>query len=104
MNVADKMLLPIDSYTYLSPAWGTTSWLDHVVCTDDALQCIHNMVILHDCIFSDHFPLSFKFNVDVLPVCLDESNNMIKPRVNWNKLSLHDIERLASELAANSIA
>ena len=31
--MVDKTILPADTYTYVSSAWGTTSWLDHVVCS-----------------------------------------------------------------------
>ena len=38
-DIVDKTILPADTYTYVSSAWGTTSWLDHVVCTSDAKDC-----------------------------------------------------------------
>ena len=39
-DIVDKTIPPADTYTYVSSAWGTTSWLDHVVCTSDAKDCI----------------------------------------------------------------
>ena len=30
LSIYDKDGIPIDTYTYVSSAWGTTSWLDHV--------------------------------------------------------------------------
>ena len=33
--LSSKVLLPVDSYTYTSEAWHTTSWLDHCVSTAD---------------------------------------------------------------------
>ena len=90
--LADKCSLPADSYTYLSPAWGTTSWLDHIMCTHDALSSITNISVVHDCIISDHFPLSFNFNMDIVPVCMKHVNNDISCKINWDKLSLNQIE------------
>lgn len=37
LNLSSKMLLPVDSYTYSSEIWRTTSWLDH--CTSDVHDC-----------------------------------------------------------------
>ena len=41
--MVDKNNLPTDSFTYISPAWGSTSWIDHIVCTSDASLCISNI-------------------------------------------------------------
>lgn len=35
--LSSKVLLPDSSYTYISEAWHTTSWLDHCICTADSL-------------------------------------------------------------------
>ena len=32
-SIADKDYIFLQRRTYVSPAWGTTSWLDHVICT-----------------------------------------------------------------------
>lgn len=34
--LSTKELLPVDSYTHVSEAWHTTSWLDHCISTADA--------------------------------------------------------------------
>ena len=46
LSIYDKDNLPIDTYTYVSSAWGTTSWLDHVICTSDSNDCINNICVL----------------------------------------------------------
>ena len=56
-TIADKEYLPADTYTYVSSAWGTTSWLDHIVCTADAMSCVSKMDILYSCIHSVLFCL-----------------------------------------------
>ena len=47
-SIADKDYLPAETYTYVSPAWGTTSWLDHVICTADARGCVTDMTVLYE--------------------------------------------------------
>ena len=59
--IADKQLLPSTSHTYVSPAWGTASWLDHVVCSSDALECISDLKINYNFVKSDHLPVMFFF-------------------------------------------
>ena len=62
-SIHDKDNLLIDTYTYVNSAWGTTSWLDHVMCTSDANDCITNISVLYGCIKSDHHPVSFSTNI-----------------------------------------
>lgn len=35
--------LPAGSYTYVSEAWNTSSWLDHVICTADAHESLEKV-------------------------------------------------------------
>ena len=62
------------------------------MCTHDALSSITNISVVHDCIISDHFPLSFNFNMDIVSVCMKHVNNDISCKINWDKLSLNQIE------------
>ena len=66
-SIADKDYLPAETYTYVSPAWGTTSWLDHVICTADARGCVTDMTVLYECICSDHHPLLFSIDFGTVP-------------------------------------
>ena len=66
-SIVDKGYLPAETYTYVSSAWGTTSWLDHVICTADARGCVTDMTVLYDCICSDHHPLLFSIDFDTVP-------------------------------------
>ena len=87
-TIADKEYLPVDSYTYVSSAWGTTSWLDHIVCTADAMSCVSKMEIVYSCIHSDHHPVLFCLDCDIVPECntSDEAGNTSKLKVHWNNL------------------
>ena len=66
-KLASRLLLPDDTYTYISDAWGTTSWLDHCVATDDGLNIIGDMRVLYGDSTSDHIPLAFDVNVSLAP-------------------------------------
>ena len=65
-DIVDKTILPADTYTYVSSAWGTTSWLDHVLCTSDAKDCTTHIEVMYDCIFSDHHPVLVKADLNIL--------------------------------------
>ena len=56
LHILDQMFLNTDTYTYVSSAWGTTSWIDHIICTSDAVSCFSEVQILYHCIGSDHHP------------------------------------------------
>ena len=43
IDIVDHATLPNDRYTYTSYSWGTTSWLDHVLCTADAKLCTNSL-------------------------------------------------------------
>ena len=52
--LSSRELLPAESYTHISEAWHTTSWLDHCLSTADAhaslahmeISCIHLITFL----------------------------------------------------------
>ena len=78
-TIADKEYLPADTYSYVSSAWGTTSWLDHIVCTADAMSCVSKMEILYNCIHSDHHPVLFRLDCDVVPeynTCAEQGSTL----------------------------
>ena len=66
-KLASRLLLPDDTYTYISDAWGTTSLLDHCVATDEGLNTIGDMRVLYGDSTSDHIPLAFDVNVSLAP-------------------------------------
>ena len=86
--VAD-LILPQDSFTFLSGAHDSTSWIDHVLISrQELISSIE--VRYHDNIF-DHFPLSFQLTFDTS--LLEVVNEQIDTEkfVNWNRLSHTDI-------------
>ena len=56
--LSSKLRLPNDSYTYISEACHSTSWLDHCLCTVDAHDSIVIMKIEYDLATTDHNTLS----------------------------------------------
>ena len=90
-SIADKDYLPAETYTYVSPAWGTTSWLDHVICTADARGCVTDMTVLYECICSDHHPLLFSIDFGTVPAYDVGGTGENKRVVHWDNLRPCDI-------------
>ena len=59
-------------FTHVSDAHGTTSWLDHVLCSQDMQTKLHSIAILDFMLpSSDHVPLSFVFDFNSSPTFND---------------------------------
>ena len=94
--------LPADTFTYLSPAHNTTSWLDHVLATHDL--DVSNLRVQYDKAIFDHFPVAFNLNVK----CNSSSINSGCQKyvsggfVKWETVNRHDyvnnVESLISSL------
>ena len=88
--LSSKMLLPTDSYTYISEAWHTTSWLDHCICTADAHNCLVEAEILYKLTVVDHIPVSITLDLESLPE-LTSSDKQDCGKIDWAKLSEYDL-------------
>ena len=81
------LILPLDSFTYLSPAH-TTSWLDHVLSSGDVV--IRDLQIRYDLAIFDHFPIVFKLDISGYSVEADSGDNndgnFISKFVDWNNV------------------
>lgn len=64
MICIDSVRLPPDTYTYVSNAHGTTSWLDHCVVSTAASRHITSMSVKYDYVISDHKPLSLTMDIN----------------------------------------
>ncbi|XP_052751474.1 uncharacterized protein LOC128200826 [Galleria mellonella] len=62
----EKLGLNSDSYTFISDAHGTKSWLDHILVTQASWKSITEINILYDIYWSDHFPIQIKCNINIL--------------------------------------
>ncbi len=70
---------------------GTTSWLDHAVCTYDDKDSTTHVEVMYDCIVSDHHPVLIKADLNILAEVEQEHSNYLKRHVNWEKLPLNVI-------------
>ena len=83
-----------NSFTFLSSAHQSMSWLDHVICTRSSHSLLSHCQVLYDIISSDHFPLSFQVAVSVnINSRADTAgperrdNNISSTHVKWDTLS-----------------
>jgi len=89
--------LPVDSYTFVSDAWHTTSWLDHCIGPRLLLGLVDHCKILYDSYNSDHYPLmvsvlmpdcnSVPSSADCDELCISYCNKL--PKIVLNKISQH---------------
>ena len=95
LTVVDASQLPSTSFTYLSAAHDTTSWLDHVLCNDSTLSAINNLHIRYDLALYDHIPVCFSIDMKPNIAALNGKvqNECIpqKPNVNWAKATSNNI-------------
>lgn len=94
---SSKHFLPNDSFTYVSEAWGTPSWLDHCISSTDGFNAIANMNILKDFILSDHFPLMVNFKINYIPEIGKQATVSPKKLVNWAKVKTDEKEKYRQE-------
>ena len=67
--------IPDNSFTYVSEAWGSTSWLDHCFATKDGDNIITSTSVDYDCNLSDHFPLNINVCCHLAPKLEERCSN-----------------------------
>ena len=96
--------LPSDTYTYVSERWGSTSWLDHCICTKNISDNINNFEVLYNTSTFDHIPI--KFNVEYfnppgayLTNGEGDDNECFNPSVHvkWENLTTNELVRYYNE-------
>lgn len=98
--ISSKVLLPSDSYKYISEAWHSTSWLDHCLCTVDAHDSITEIRIDYDKATADHIPFCMVLNTDSLPVLLPVDNGVDVGQIEWSKLTQKELSKYVDHSAA----
>ena len=103
MVIADSYILCNKSYTFVSSAHNTVSWLDHVVTTKPGCDLINNMCIKYDYVSSDHLPLMMQLGVSCVQV-IEHEEFIYKPHIDWSsvdKLSRDTYSSNTAELLSN---
>ena len=91
-NISTMLMLPDVSYTHVSEAWGTVSWLDHIVSSSDFHDNITTVDIDYDCTDVDHIPVLANIALTNMPIVTDVVNcDSRSSKLNWDKLN--DSER-----------
>ena len=65
LDFIDRIILPSSSFSFISQAHSTTSWLDHCITTAAGRSLISNAFITDNVICSDHFPLSINIECSI---------------------------------------
>ena len=97
--MADQVL-PLDTFTYLSPAHDSTKWLDHVICTRQTSELLCNFKIEYELCLFDHFPISFELitpSHSINESC-DSKEHLEEKFVYWSKMSQSDLHDYKTKL------
>ena len=69
------LILPPDTFTYLSPSHNSTSWLDHVLCSGDVT--VTDIKVLNNLSLFDHFPITVKIDLKSGETLIPENKNHV---------------------------
>lgn len=88
--LSDYEYMPQESFTYVSDAHGSTTWLDHCLSSSSLHKSINSIEVLHQFISSDHKPLSVIFNCDRVTKLAAEDNLTKNKRnsVHWSRVNM----------------
>lgn len=98
--VSSRIFLPNTSFTYISDAWHSTSWLDHCICTADGHASLENVNILYSFATSDHIPLSLSLNVGNITALVIKGNSVSTPKLDWSKATKENIDKYTTSTDA----
>ena len=87
-NISSRLMLPDDSYTHVIEAWGSVSWLDHIVSSSDFHNNNTSIDIDYDCTDVDHIPVLANIALTDMPIVTDVVNcDSRSSKLNWDKLN-----------------
>ena len=95
--ISDHRLLDnCSTYTYVSSAHNSTSWLDHAICTASMHEMISSMHVDYTFVSSDHLPLCAEVNLDLAQSMLKEETTCCNEhRIAWDNLTSDDLAKYA---------
>ena len=80
------------TFTYISDAHLTTSWLDHVLCSYNMNLLIDKLHVLDKLPCSDHLPMVVIFDIDInVSLPTQVSTDDVMTSFNWSKATVDDI-------------
>ena len=85
--ISDKLLLPADTFTYVSDCHGSSTWIDHCLPSASFHQAKRNMTVLQDIIMSDHRPLAFDISCADLPIIEIKTDLKLSNNVIWGQVT-----------------
>ena len=83
--ISSCSMLPSSSYSFISSAWNSTSWLDHIVSSADFHSIISSMDIHYDMTDDDHIPISMTVQVDSIP-SISVTDALPSCAIRWDSL------------------
>ena len=96
LTISDRELLPETSYTYVSDSSDSTTWIDHIVSSNDIQNAIDNITIAYDVTENDHIPLTMRLNLKLTPVLTNNNVNLCDNKIKWDNFTNNDIEKYCS--------
>ena len=92
------------TYTYVSAAHGTTSWLDHCVSSPRLHSTIQNISVKYDVCVTDHMPLVIDVMLQPTTFVVMETESRNAPKPSWGTVTVQQVllynESVYAELAA----
>ena len=88
--MSDTIIINSDSYTCVSSAWKSCSWLYHILSTHNRHTSIIDINIDYDFIISDHHPLVIVIRQNNVPRSL-YNKGVTHKIIKWNRLNRNQI-------------
>ena len=79
-----------NTFTFVSAAHGTTSWLDHCLCSPNLHSLIQSMCVNYDISITDHMPLFLGLLLRPSTLVPQVPVEPKRPNPNWTSASLHN--------------
>lgn len=85
LSLIDMDILKNGAFTYISDAWGTTSWIDHCLCSAEICKVVKCVSVDYSFIMSDHRPIIVEIEGSKLPSTEGYSHEKIfQHKIKWN--------------------
>ena len=82
-----------NTYTYVSAAHGTVSWLDHCICSPALHSYIHLISVKYDLCLTDHMPLMAEFILQSAASAPLEPEVSFTPKILWESITAEQVHQ-----------